>query len=324
MFCRTALAATAAMTLATSLPAPAQTKDAWPTPTITLVQPYATGGPSDMLAHILAQALEQRIDATVTVQSHAGANGSTATALVSRARPDGSIFLVGSSSPVVILPALHNHLPYDPVKDLTPITPIARAPFLLVTSPKSGIHSVQDLVAQAKAGKIKFGSAGTGSPQHAIAEMFNTEARIQAVHIPYKGSAPLAMAVVANEVQYAIDSPVPLKRQIDAGRLQALAITSKAASSKFPGVKSLQAQGFGNFEVAPWYGVMGTKDLPRELAERMNQHLQAILAQDSVRKKIADLGAEPFTLGTADFARLIATDLQKWGVAVKASGIRAR
>jgi tripartite-type tricarboxylate transporter receptor subunit TctC len=275
-----------------------------------------------MLARIIAMELEKRITANVIVESKAGANG-IATAYVSRAKPDGGTFLVGSSSPVVISPSLYKSVPYHPEKDLTPITTIAKAPFLLVTSPKSGIHNVQELIAQAKAGKINFGSAGAGSPQHMIAEMFNTEAKIKVPHVPYKGSAPLVVAVMANEVQYAIDNPVPLKPQIDSGKLKALAITSKHASPKFPGVKSLHELGFTNFEVEPWYGMIGSKGLPKDLAERMNKYVQDILAQDHVKQKISELGADAFGMSTGEFAKLISADIKKWGAAVKASGATA-
>ena len=146
MFRRTVLAATAALAVTAGLPSLAHAKDPWPTKTITLVQPYAPGGTSDMLARIVALELEKRIDASVIVESKPGANGNIATAFVSRAKPDGGTFLVGSSSPVVISPTLYKSVPYNPRTDLTPITPIAKAPFLLVTGATSGINSVEEMV----------------------------------------------------------------------------------------------------------------------------------------------------------------------------------
>ena len=323
MFRRTVHAAGAVLALAAGAPTMALAKDAWPVKTITLVQPYAPGGTSDMLARIIANELEKRITASVIVESKAGANGNIATAYVSRAKPDGGTFLVGSSSPVVISPTLYKNVPYDPVKDLTPITPLAKAPFLLVTGANSGINSVDELLKLIKADKINFGSAGAGSPQHMIVEMFHMQAKAKTMHVPYKGSAPLVLAVMSNEVQYAIDNPVPLKPQIEAGKIKALAITSKTASPKFPGVKPLAEQGFPGFEAEPWYGMIGSKGLPKDLAERMNKYVREILAQENVKQKISDLGAEAYGLSTADFAKLIAADIQKWGAAVKASGATA-
>ena len=323
MFRRTVLAAGAVLALAAGAPTMALAKDAWPVKTITLVQPYAPGGTSDMLARIIANELEKRITASVIVESKAGANGNIATAYVSRAKPDGGTFLVGSSGPVVISPTLYKNVPYDPVKDLTPITPLAKAPFLLVTGANSGINSVDELLKLIKADKINFGSAGAGSPQHMIVEMFHMQAKAKTMHVPYKGSAPLVLAVMSNEVQYAIDNPVPLKPQIEAGKIKALAITSKTASPKFPGVKPLAEQGFPGFEAEPWYGMIGSKGLPQDLAERMNKYVREILAQENVKQKISDLGAEAYGLSTADFAKLIAADIQKWGAAVKASGATA-
>ncbi len=323
MFRRTVLAATAALAVAAGLPSLAHAKDPWPTKTITLVQPYAPGGTSDMLARIVALELEKRIDATVIVESKPGANGNIATTFVSRAKPDGGTFLVGSSSPVVISPTLYKSVPYDPRADLTPITPIAKAPFLLVTGATSGINSVEQLVEQIKADKVNFGSAGAGSPQHMIAEMFHMQIKAKAPHIPYKGSAPLIIALMANEVQYGIDNPVPLKPQIDGGKIKALAITSKHASPKFPGVKSLHELGYTDFEVEPWYGMIGSKGLPKELAERMNGYVRDILAQDDVKQKISNLGAEAYSLSNEEFRTLIDADIQRWGEAVKASGATA-
>ena len=323
MFRRTVLAATAALAVTAGLPSLAHAKDPWPTKTITLVQPYAPGGTSDMLARIVALELEKRIDASVIVESKPGANGNIATAFVSRAKPDGGTFLVGSSSPVVISPTLYKSVPYNPRTDLTPITPIAKAPFLLVTGATSGINSVEVLVKQIKADKVNFGSAGAGSPQHMIAEMFHMQVKAKAPHIPYKGSAPLIIALMANEVQYGIDNPVPLKPQIDGGKIKALAITSKHASPKFPGVKSLHELGYTDFEVEPWYGMIGSKGLPKELAERMNGYVQDILAQDEVKQKISNLGAEAYSLSTEEFRTLIDADINRWGEAVKASGATA-
>ena len=323
MFRRTVLAATAALAVAAGLPSLAHAKDPWPTKTITLVQPYAPGGTSDMLARIVALELEKRIDASVIVESKPGANGNIATAFVSRAKPDGGTFLVGSSSPVVISPTLYKSVPYNPRTDLTPITPIAKAPVLLVTGATSGINSVEELVEQIKADKVNFGSAGAGSPQHMIAEMFHMQVKAKAPHIPYKGSAPLIIALMANEVQYGIDNPVPLKPQIDGGKIKALAITSKHASPKFPGVKSLHELGYTDFEVEPWYGMIGSKGLPKELAERMNGYVQDILAQDEVKQKISNLGAEAYSLSTEEFRTLIDADINRWGEAVKASGATA-
>ena len=323
MFRRTVLAATAALAVTAGLPSLAHAKDPWPTKTITLVQPYAPGGTSDMLARIVALELEKRIDASVIVESKPGANGNIAPAFVSRAKPDGGTFLVGSSSPVVISPTLYKSVPYNPRTDLTPITPIAKAPFLLVTGATSGINSVEELVEQIKADKVNFGSAGAGSPQHMIAEMFHMQVKAKAPHIPYKGSAPLIIALMANEVQYGIDNPVPLKPQIDGGKIKALAITSKHASPKFPGVKSLHELGYTDFEVEPWYGMIGSKGLPKELAERMNGYVQDILAQDEVKQKISNLGAEAYSLSTEEFRTLIDADINRWGEAVKASGATA-
>ncbi|MGE8396712.1 MAG: Bug family tripartite tricarboxylate transporter substrate binding protein [Comamonas sp.] len=323
MFRRTVLAATAVLAVSAGLPTLVHAKDAWPVKTITLVQPYAPGGTSDMLARIVALELEKRIDATVIVESKPGANGNIATATVSRAKPDGGTFLVGSSSPVVISPSLYKNVPYNPKTDLTPITPIAKAPFLLVTGANSGINNVDELVTKIKSGTVNFGSAGAGSPQHMIAEMFHMQIKAKSPHIPYKGSAPLIIALMANEVEYGIDNPVPLKAQIEGGKLKALAITSKHASPKFPGIQSLHELGYTDFEVEPWYGMIGSKNLPKELADRMNGYVSDILAQDHVKKKISELGAEAYSLSTTEFSTLIDADIKKWGEAVKASGATA-
>lgn len=324
MFRRTVLAATAVLAVTAGLPTLAQAKDAWPTKTITLVQPYAPGGTSDMLARIVAIELEKRVDASVIVESKPGANGNIATAFVSRAKPDGGTFLVGSSSPVVISPSLYKSVPYNPKTDLTPITPIAKAPFLLVTGATSGIKSVDELVAQIKSGKLNFGSAGAGSPQHIIAEMFHMHIKAKSPHVPYKGSAPLIIALMANEVQYGIDNPVPLKPQIDGGKLRALAITSATRSPQLPDVPTMAEAGLPGYEISGWFGVLVPAATPKPIVERLNQELLAVLAMPDVREQIAAMGGIVVADGPAGFGRYIASETDKWGALVRSAQIKVQ
>lgn len=295
-------------------------QDAWPSRTITLVAPYAPGGTSDVLARILAQRLAPRLGQSVVVENRAGAGGNLGTDYVAKAKPDGYTFVVGSSGPIVISPSLYPKLPYQPARDFTPVSPLARAPFVLVVNAKSGLNTVADIVARGKEGKLNFGSAGSGSPQHILGEMFNMAMGTKIQHIPYKGSAPLINDLVGGQVPMAFDNPVPMMPQVKAGNVKVLAVTSARRSAVFPDIPTLAETGVKGVEAEPWYGMLGPAGLPPAITARMNTEVRAILQSPEVKERLAALGAEPMAMTPAEFKTLIDAELVKWGAAVKASG----
>lgn len=299
---------------------PSFADNSWPSKPITFVQPYAPGGTSDVLARLIGTHLQQRLGQPVIVESKPGAGGNIGTDYVAKAKPDGYTFLVSSSGPIVISGALYPKLPYKPESDLTPISPIARAPFVLAVTTKSGLASVKDVIAKGKTDALNFGSAGSGSPQHIIGEMFNVAAGTRMQHIPYKGSGPLLTDLVGGQVSLAFENPLPLMPQVKAGNIRVLAVTSGYRAKAFPDTPTLAEAGVPGFDAVPWYGLFGPKGLPLAIATKLNTEVQAVLALPEVKARLEDLGAEAFPQSINVFQALIGTDVRKWSEAVKASG----
>ncbi|GJG97699.1 tripartite tricarboxylate transporter substrate binding protein [Cupriavidus pauculus] len=307
----------AAISIATSA---AYAEDRWPTKPISLIVPYAPGGTSDVLARILAAKLHDKLGQSVIVENKPGAGGNIGTNLVAKAKPDGYTFLVGSSGPIVIAGALYPKLPYKPETDFTPVAPLAKASFVVAVNAKSGLNSIQDIINKGKTGQISFGSAGSGSPQHIIGEMFNVEAKTKLQHIPYKGSGPLLNDLVGGQVALAFENPLPIMPQVKAGNIKVLAITSAQRSPLFPDIPTLAESGVKGFDAQPWYGMLAPAGLPNDIAEKMNTAVQSILSSADVVAQLKGQGAEPMAMKPAQFRALIGSDIRKWADAVKRSG----
>lgn len=299
---------------------PALAEEAWPSKPITFIQPYAPGGTSDVLARLIGAHLQKRLGQPIVVDSKSGAGGNIGTDYVAKAKPDGYTFLVSSSGPIVISGALYPRLPYKPESDLTPISPLARAPFVLAVNAKAPLTSVGEVIAKGKTGMLNFGSAGSGSPQHIIGEMFNVAAGTKMQHIPYKGSGPLLNDLVGGQVALAFENPLPLMPQVKAGNIRVLAVTSGQRAKAFPNIPTLAEAGLPGFDAVPWYGMFGPKGLSPEIASKLNAEVQAVLMLPEVRARLEELGAEAFPQPIDAFRGLIAADIKKWSAAVKESG----
>jgi tripartite-type tricarboxylate transporter receptor subunit TctC len=298
----------------------AHAQDAWPNHAITLVSPYAPGGTTDVLARLLQNRLHDKLGQTVIVENRPGAGGNIGTAYVAKAKPDGYTFLLAASGPIVIAGALYKTLPYDPDKDFTAVSPLANTSFVVAVNSKSGLNSIQDVIAKAKTGNLSFGSAGSGTPQHIIGEMFNTAAGVKIQHIPYKGSGPLLNDLVGGQVPLAFENPLPIMQQVKAGNLKVLAVTGAKRSAALPDVPTLAEAGAKGVDAQPWYGVLGPKGLPDAITQRMNKEIQAILASPDVKAQLASLGVEPMVMTPQQYQAYISKDIVSWGTAVKASG----
>ncbi|KJK26083.1 LacI family transcriptional regulator [Burkholderiaceae bacterium 16] len=298
----------------------AHAEDRWPSRPISLIVPYAPGGTSDVLARILAAKLHDKLGQTFVVENKPGAGGNIGTNLVAKAKPDGYTFLVGSSGPIVIAGALYPKLPYRPETDFTPVSPLAKASFVVAVNAKSGLNSIQDIISKGKTGQLSFGSAGSGSPQHIIGEMFNVEAKTRLQHIPYKGSGPLLNDLVGGQVALAFENPLPIMPQVKAGNIKVLAITSAQRSPLFPDIPTLAESGVKGFDAQPWYGMLAPAGLPSDITEKMNSAVQSVLASPEVVAQLKGQGAEPLTMKPTQFRTLIGSDIRRWSEAVKLSG----
>lgn len=300
----------------------AWSQEAWPAHPIRIISPYPPGGTTDILARLLAQKLQSRLGQNVIVENRAGAAGNIGTDYVAKAKPDGYTFLLAASGPIVIAPTLYTKLPYNPSTDLTPVAPIARAPFVLVVNAKSGLDSLDEVLKRGREGKLSFGSAGSGSPQHIIGEMFNLAARTRIQHIPYKGSGPLVTDLVGGQVPMAFDSPVSMMPQVKAGTVKVLAVTSAHRSPMFPEIPTLAEAGVPGIDAQPWYGLMAPAGLPADITARMNAEVHAFLESADVKERLASLAALPVAMSPAEFKTLIDGEIVRWGAAVKASGAK--
>ncbi len=293
---------------------------AWPTKPITLVSPYAPGGTTDVLARLLAAKLTGVLGQTVIVENKGGAGGNIGTDYVAKAKPDGYTFLIASSGPLVIAPSLYPKLPYQPSTDFTAVTPLASAAFVIAVNANSGLTSMKDVIAKGKSGNLSFASAGSGTPQHIIGEMFNVQAGTKIQHIPYKGSGPAMNDLVGGQVPMSFENPVPIMPQVKAGKLKVLAVTSGTRSAAFPDIPTVSELGLKGFDARPWYGLLGPAGLAPEVTNRMNKEVRAILASTDVKARLFALGAEPMDMSPDAFKAYIAADTKKWSAAVKASG----
>jgi len=302
-----------------ALPA-AHAQDKWPDKPITLVSPYAPGGSTDVLARLLANRLNDKLGQTIVVENKPGAGGNIGTAYVAKAKPDGYTFLLAASGPIVIAGTLYTKLNYKPDSDFTAVSPLARTSFVVAVNAKSGLNSLDDIIAKGKTGNLSFGSAGSGTPQHIIGEMFNVAAKTKIQHIPYKGSGPLLNDLVGGQVPLAFENPLPIMQQVKAGNLKVLAVTGGQRSAALPDVPTLAESGIQGFDAQPWYGLLAPAGLPAEITQRMNAEVQAVLDTPEVKAQLASLGVEPMKMTPQEYQSFIAQDIVKWGAAVKASG----
>ena len=295
---------------------------AWPDrQVIRLISPYAPGGTTDVLARMLAPKLQEKLGQNVIVENRAGAGGNLGTDIVAKAPADGYTLLLAASGPVVIAPSLYPKLPYDPLKDLTFISPIANASFVVVVNAGAGINSIKDLIAQGKqSGKLNFGSSGTGTPQHIIGEMFNVTAGTRIQHIPYNGSGPLLNALLGNQVPIAFDNPISATPHVKSGKLKLLAVTGAQRSPTFPEIPTLAESGLPGFDAKPWYGLLGPANLDPQITKRINAAMREILSTTDFKARIFVLGGEPMLMSPAEFRAFVTADLAKWTKVVKTSG----
>ena len=298
---------------------------AWPTrQPIKIVSPYAPGGTTDVLARMLAPSLQQQLGQSVIVENRAGAGGNVGTDFVAKSAPDGYTLLLAASGPIVISPSLYARLPYAPMKDFTFVAPVANASFVILANPASGIASLKDLIDRNKKGeKINFASAGSGTPQHIIGEMFNQRAGIKMQHIPYKGSGPAMNDLLGGQVPVSFENPVPAMPHVKAGKIKVLASTGAKRSAAFPDIPTVAELGLPGFDAKPWYGLLAPAALDPAIAQKLNAAVRQTLDQTEVKARLFALGADPMAMTTPEFQSFAQKDLDKWTQAVKSSGATA-
>jgi tripartite-type tricarboxylate transporter receptor subunit TctC len=296
----------------------------FPAKPIHLIVPFPPGGGNDTVARAIAQQLGPDLGQPVVIDNRPGAGGSVGAELAARAPADGyTLFLAGVGSHAVN-PNLHAKLPYDPVKDFAPITLVASAPSVLVVNPGVPARTVAEFTSYARAhpGKLNYASNGNGSAAQLAAAMYESMAGVRMVHVPYKGIAPALTDLLSGEVQLMFGTIVALVPHIQAGKLRALAVTSRKRSSLLTEVPTLAESGLPDYEAGSWYGILAPAGTPREVIDRLHAAIVRALRQPDVSKRLAAEGAEVIGSTPDEFAAHIKSEIARVGKVVRAAGIR--
>jgi len=302
----------------------AHAQDKWPSKPITYVVPFPTGGTTDTLARLLAQRLGTALGTTVVVDNKPGAGGNIGSEFAARAAPDGYTILGGTISSHAINVSLYSKLGYDPVKSFAPITLIGSNPNVLVVPASSPYKSVGDIVAAAKAspGSIAFASAGNGTSQHLSGELFKTLAKVDLVHVPYKGSAPAIQDVMSGQVPMMFDTSVVAGPHIQSGKLRALAVTSGKRAAAFPNVPTVAEAGVPGYELVSWQAIFAPANTPQPILDRLYNEVVKILKAPDMQERLASLGMEASGMSPAEFTTFQKAEIEKWAKVVKAANVK--
>jgi len=309
--------------LALGAASPAFAQEAWPTRPVRLIVPYAAGGPSDILARLLGVGLTEIWGQPVVVENRPGAGSAIGTEVVARAAPDGYTLLLAAGAHTMN-PALMK-LPFDAVRDFTPVLNCAVHPMVLVVHPSTGINDVAGFVAAAKArpGAITMSSAGVGNGSHLAMALFAGIAGIELTHVPYNGAAPAQAALVAGQVQGGFLNSTVAVPQIRSGALRGLAVADARRWRELPDLPALAELGYPGAETVAWYGILAPAGLPPGLRARLERDLRAVMAKPAVQERILAVGLDPLDTGPEAFQAQIAEETARWAKVVRAAGIKA-
>ena len=295
----------------------------YPSRPIRLVVPYPAGGPVDIVGRLTGQRLSDQLGVQVVVDNRSGANGNIAGDIVARSTPDGYTLLMGANGNIAVNPGLYRKMPFEPQKDLAPLSLVATAALLMVVHPSVAAKSVGEFVVIAKnrPGSINFASSGTGSTAHLCSELLKTMTGIDIVHVPYKGAAPALNDVIGGQVQMMITGVSGALPHARSGRLRALGVTSAKRLAALPDVPAI-AEAVAGYEVLTWYGVFAPAALPGALVKRLNGAIVTGMNDKEMQERMTALGAEVATNAPQEFALLVRNEIAKWAKVIRSAGIR--
>jgi tripartite-type tricarboxylate transporter receptor subunit TctC len=298
----------------------------YPERVVRIVNPFPPGGSVDTMARILAQKLTENLGQQFIVENRAGAGGNTGAEMVARSEPDGYTLLFTAPGPLAINQTLyHKGLPYDPAKDFAPVALFGISPIVLMVHPDVPAKNVQELIALAKAKprQVNFASAGIGSTNHLAGEMFRSMAKVEIMHVPYRGAGPAMNDLVGGHVQMFFDLMPSSLPQIKGGKVRALANAGAKRPVALPDVPTVAEQGLPGFDASSWFGFVAPVQTPAPVLARLRAEVAKILKQPEVVSRIHDLGAEPGTLFGKEFGDFMQAETKKWGEVIRASGAQA-
>lgn len=306
--------------LAVATGAPAQT---WPAKPIHWISPWAPGGGNDVLSRSIAGEISKTLGQPVVVENRPGASGVIGTDLVAKAPPDGYMLTLGAPATHATAPSMYPNLPYDPVRDFTPITLVGTVASVLVVHPSIPATTLAELIAYLKAnpGKVNYSSVGNGSMQHLSAELFKQYAGVDIVHVPYKGTSPALVDLTAGRIQLAFETMPAVLPLVRSGQLKAIAVTTPKRSSLMPEIPTLDEAGLKGFDATIWYGVFGPAGMPREVTGKLNQAIVSALRTPELAKRLTDLGADVSAGTPAELGDFLGEQIAKWTTFIKQKGI---
>jgi tripartite-type tricarboxylate transporter receptor subunit TctC len=304
---------------------PAMADVAYPNRTIKLIVPYPPGGTTDLLGRFIADQIKSGLNATVIVENKPGAGSTIGADLVAHAPPDGYTLLLATSTTLAIDKTLYKKLPYDPVKDFAAISLVASVPFALIVNPQIPAKTLSEFIAYAKANPgLAYGSAGNGSPQHLGAELLKAQAGIDIRHVPYRGSVPAMLDVIANHISFMIVDLEPALPQIKAGKVRVLGVTTPKRVAVAPDIPTMAESGLPGYQLIAWQGLVAPAGTPRNIVDTLAAQIAKMLADPATGGRFATLAIEPLPGSTPDsFAAYIKTEVDRWATIVKSSGAEA-
>jgi tripartite-type tricarboxylate transporter receptor subunit TctC len=304
--------------------AAAHAANAYPQRAIRLIIPYPPGGAGDIVGRMLSARLGERLGQQLVIDNRGGGGQVIATEMTAKAQPDGYTLLLASATHGVN-PGLRDKLPYDSIKDFSPITLVASSPLVFVAHPSVGVSNIKELVALAKAkpGAITYGSSGPGTGGHLAVELLNWLAGIKLVHIPYKGAGPALIDLVGGQIQIVCTSPLPAMPHVRAGRLRALAMTGSTRSKAAPEIPTVAEAGYGAYQASLWYALLGPAKLPPAIVKRLHDDAVAVTkSQDMVDQLLAQ-GAEPVGNNPQELEAFLRAEIERWTKVIKQAQIKA-
>lgn len=290
---------------------------------VRIIVGYPPGGGTDLVARLIQQPLATRWGQPVVIDNRPGANAIIAAEAVAKAKADGYTLLMAYATEVALNPVTERKLPYDPARDFAPILQLASAPLVLAVNPQLPAKDVKELIAlaRAKPGTLSYSSSGSGSVHHFAGELFKLQTGADVLHIPYKGSGPATADAVSGQVQVTYASVASVLRFVQAGRLRALAVTSKKRSPQMPEVPSMTEAGLADFELTSWYGLLAPAGTPPEIVRKVNADVAKVLARPDVRERLINGGQVPGGGSSEQFTKFLRDEIAKYAKVIKAAGI---
>lgn len=294
----------------------------WPNSTVTVVVPWPPGGPSDIAARPIAKRLTEDLKQPFVIDNRGGGGGNIGSAAVARSKPDGNTLLITSSAPIVINPSLYKKMPFDPSKDLIPITNLLRVPLVLVAHPSVPANNLKELMEYIKSqkGQFSYASAGSGTPQHMTGELFRSVTGLEMTHVPYKGSAPAISDLLGGHVPVMFDSMIAIMPHIKSGKVKVIAVSGEKRSELLPDVPTFAEAGLPAVVSYAWYGFFAPTGTPKPIIDKINAETLKIMKQPEFQKILADTGSDFVGDTPENFAKFVKDESVKWSKVVKESG----